>query len=167
MSETHSGQSSDPWSSRYLPIEDYAVIGDLHTVALVGKNGSIDWCCLPRFDSASVFGALLDAGKGGFFRIAPTNQEQGIAHKQKASARSPTSCRLSRSVGISTSIKSSARSPLTMGRCPLHSTADRPSTTRAIPTPWMYRGREPSSRARASVSAWLPHCLCNPMGKAG
>ena len=55
----------------YLPIDDYAVIGDLHTVALIGKNGSIDWCCLPRFDSPSVFGALLDAEKGGFFRISP------------------------------------------------------------------------------------------------
>jgi GH15 family glucan-1,4-alpha-glucosidase len=55
----------------YLPIEDYAVIGDLHTVALVGKNGFIDWCCLPHFDSPSVFGALLDADKGGYFRIAP------------------------------------------------------------------------------------------------
>ncbi|GCE06031.1 glycoside hydrolase family 15 protein [Dictyobacter aurantiacus] len=57
---------------KYLPIEDYALIGNLHTVALVGKNGSIDWCCLPRFDAPSVFGALLDAEKGGFFRIAPT-----------------------------------------------------------------------------------------------
>ncbi len=60
-------------SNTYLPIEDYALIGDLHTVALVGKNGSIDWCCLPRIDAPSVFGALLDAGKGGSFRIAPTD----------------------------------------------------------------------------------------------
>ena len=62
-------------SQPYLPVEDYALIGDLHSVALVGKNGSIDWCCLPRFDSPSVFGALLDAGKGGFFRISPTAME--------------------------------------------------------------------------------------------
>lgn len=57
--------------THYQPIEDYALIGDLHTAALVGKNGSIDWCCLPRFDAPSVFGALVDAEKGGFFRIAP------------------------------------------------------------------------------------------------
>jgi GH15 family glucan-1,4-alpha-glucosidase len=58
-------------SETYLPIQDYGVIGNLQTVALVGKNGSIDWCCIPRFDAPSVFGALLDAEKGGFFRIAP------------------------------------------------------------------------------------------------
>ena len=53
----------------YAPIENYGVIGDLHTVALVGDNGSIDWFCYPRFDSPSVFGAVLDHEKGGRFVI--------------------------------------------------------------------------------------------------
>jgi len=55
----------------YKPIEDYGIIGDLHSVALVGIDGSIDWCCLPNFDSPSVFAALLDEKKGGFFKISP------------------------------------------------------------------------------------------------
>ena len=57
----------------YLPIEDYALVGDLHTIALIGKNGSIDFMCLPDFDSPSVFAAVLDKQKGGFFQIAPEN----------------------------------------------------------------------------------------------
>ena len=65
----------------YLPIEDYGIIGDLHTVALVGKNGSIDWCCIPSFDAPSIFGALLDAEKGGFFSIAPQDTP-GMDQKQ-------------------------------------------------------------------------------------
>ncbi len=56
----------------YKSIDSYGVIGDLHTAALVGNDGSIDWCCFPNFDSASVFAALLDENKGGHFRIAPT-----------------------------------------------------------------------------------------------
>ncbi|ACY15164.1 glycoside hydrolase family 15 protein [Haliangium ochraceum] len=58
----------------YLPIENYGVIGDLHTVALVGVNGSIDWFCFPHFDSPSVFGAILDENKAGSFRIAPVHE---------------------------------------------------------------------------------------------
>src|SRR2546423_13662602 len=55
----------------YLPIEDYGLIGNMHSAALVGRNGSIDWLCMPHFDSPSVFGALLDDVKGGYFRISP------------------------------------------------------------------------------------------------
>lgn len=61
----------------FLDIADYGVIGDLRTVALVGVNGAIDWCCLPRFDGASVFGALLDDGRGGRFRIGVAGAERG------------------------------------------------------------------------------------------
>jgi GH15 family glucan-1,4-alpha-glucosidase len=55
----------------YKNIGDYGIIGDLHTIALVGIDGSIDWCCLPRFDSPSLFGAILDHKVGGYFKIAP------------------------------------------------------------------------------------------------
>ena len=63
----------------YKPIESYGIIGDLHTVALVGMDGSNDWCCLPHFDSPSIFAAILDERKGGFFKIASLYEAQ---HKQ-------------------------------------------------------------------------------------
>jgi GH15 family glucan-1,4-alpha-glucosidase len=56
--------------SNYKPIESYAIIGNTQTAALVNLDGSIDWCCLPRFDSPSVFAAILDSEKGGCFSIA-------------------------------------------------------------------------------------------------
>jgi GH15 family glucan-1,4-alpha-glucosidase len=56
----------------YLPIADHGIIGDLHTVALVGADGTIDWYCCPSFDSPSVFASILDRKKGGYYRIAPS-----------------------------------------------------------------------------------------------
>ena len=55
----------------YLPIAEHGIIGDLHSAALVGTDGTIDWYCHGRFDAPSVFGAILDAERGGFFRLTP------------------------------------------------------------------------------------------------
>ncbi|MET9881854.1 glycoside hydrolase family 15 protein [Streptomyces sp. NPDC006430] len=59
------------------PIEDYALIGDLMTSGLVGREGSIDWLCLPRFDSAACFAALLGDEENGHWRIAPAGAADG------------------------------------------------------------------------------------------
>jgi len=56
----------------YLPVAEHGVIGDLHSVALVGTDGTIDWFCPGRFDAPSVFAAILDRERGGYFRIAPS-----------------------------------------------------------------------------------------------
>ncbi|MFF3455121.1 glycoside hydrolase family 15 protein [Streptomyces sp. NPDC002730] len=65
--------------SPYLPIAEHGLIGDLHSAALVGTNGTIDWYCCPRFDSPSVFASILDANRGGSFELAaevPTRTRQ-------------------------------------------------------------------------------------------
>jgi GH15 family glucan-1,4-alpha-glucosidase len=59
-----------------LPIEDYGIIGDLHTVALVGRDGSIDWLCLPRFDSGACFAKLLGTEDHGCWKIAPKGSKR-------------------------------------------------------------------------------------------
>jgi hypothetical protein len=66
--------TDDMWRRRsdgYLPIEGYGLIGDGTTAALVGVDGSVDWLCVPRFDSPPLFCALLDSSRGGRFSVAP------------------------------------------------------------------------------------------------
>jgi len=64
----------------YQPIENYGIIGNMRTAALVGMNGSIDWYCYPHFDSPSVFGAILDHNKGGHFQVCPVGNH--VRNKQ-------------------------------------------------------------------------------------
>jgi GH15 family glucan-1,4-alpha-glucosidase len=61
--------------ARYPNISDHGLIGDLQTAALVTTDGCVDWFCCPRFDSPSVFGALLDADKGGYFQVKPDRDD--------------------------------------------------------------------------------------------
>ena len=60
-----------PPESRYKPIGDYGLISDMHSCALVARDGSIDWCCFPRFDSPAVFSRIIDWLKGGYVKVAP------------------------------------------------------------------------------------------------
>ncbi len=64
----------------FQPIESYGAIGNMRTLALVGANGSIDFFCFPKFDSPTVFAALLDPEKGGYFRITP--KLEGVRSRQ-------------------------------------------------------------------------------------
>jgi GH15 family glucan-1,4-alpha-glucosidase len=78
---TNANQDDRGRGMSYQPIENYGIIGNMHTIALVGINGSIDWFCMPSFDAPSVFGAILDEAKGGHFKISPTDTT-GVTHKQ-------------------------------------------------------------------------------------
>jgi len=66
-----------------LKIEDYALIGNTHTAALVGNNGSIDWLCMPRFDSGACFAALLGSPANGHWQITPSNPVRTVRRRYR------------------------------------------------------------------------------------
>ncbi len=76
-------QSSDNMHTMSEPIESYAVIGDLHTVALVSKSGSIDWLCLPHFDSEACFASILGDDSNGHWTIAPTSNIEAVSRRYR------------------------------------------------------------------------------------
>lgn len=67
-------------------IEDYALIGDMQTAALVCRDGTVDWLCLPRFDSPAVFAGLLGTEEHGFWRMGPVNGPGAGPHRPTAGA---------------------------------------------------------------------------------
>ena len=66
-----------------LPIENYALVGDCHTAALVGNDGSIDWLCLPRFDSGACFAALLGGPEHGRWLVAPAAKPRRVERRYR------------------------------------------------------------------------------------
>ena len=72
-----------PFSQPACKIEDYALIGDCETAALVGRNGSIDWLCWPRFDSGACFAALLGTPDNGLWRIAPVAENARVSRRYR------------------------------------------------------------------------------------
>src|SRR5260221_1828729 len=66
-----------------LPIENYALVGDCHTAALVGSDGSIDWLCLPRFDSGACFAALLGGPEHGRWLLAPAAPSRRVERRYR------------------------------------------------------------------------------------
>jgi GH15 family glucan-1,4-alpha-glucosidase len=65
-----------------LPIEDYALVGDRATAALIGRDGSVDWLCLPRFDSPACFAALLGDTDNGRWLLAPVDSDGVVATRR-------------------------------------------------------------------------------------
>ncbi|MCK4746139.1 MAG: glycoside hydrolase family 15 protein, partial [Bacteroidales bacterium] len=61
-------------SEDYQPIENYGIIGNMRSAALIGLDGSVDWFCFPHFDSPSIFAKILDCNKGGYFSIRPAGE---------------------------------------------------------------------------------------------
>jgi GH15 family glucan-1,4-alpha-glucosidase len=83
MSSTATARAPSPDRDSQSAIEDHALIGDLHTAALIAKDGSIDFMCLPDFDSGTCFASLLGTPDNGYWRIAPTRPARSVQRRYR------------------------------------------------------------------------------------
>lgn len=145
----------------YPAVENHGLIGDLQTAALISTDGTVDWFCAPRFDSPSVFGALLDRRNGGHFQLSP----DGVDYTSKQLYLPGTPILITRfhsADGVGelldfmpvTGAEATDRHRLirlvrmVRGACSSASTATHGSTTGAIRTSWRCTPRATSSAAQ-------------------
>ncbi len=154
----------------YLPIRDYAIIGDGRTVALVGRDGTVDWLCLPMLDASSVFAAVLDAGRGGSFSLAPaipftatrrylrlTNVLETLFLTDRGTVRVVDAMTLPAGAGLSPLRELARQVEGVSGRVPLQWRVVPRFGYAAWPTRFEWRGGVPIATARAqaiAISSW-------------
>ena len=173
--------------SPFPPIADYGFLSDCETTALVAPSGNVEWMCLPRMDSPSVFGAILDRDAGGF-RLGPAgvhgagraplpaghdDARDELGHAAAAGSSSATSCSIGpwhhdgRALAARTgaprptttpTTSCCARSAASTARCSSRSTASRCSTTAARAARWEYAGDGYHEGGRPSRTASTSSC---------
>ena len=157
-------------------IEDYALIGDIQTAALVGRDGSIDWCCFPRFDSGACFAALLGTPEHGRWLLAPAGAVPRVERRYRARhARSSRRCSRPTTAscasidfmpprGRAPSTSCASSKGVSRPRADAHGAASSASTTARI-VPWVRRDRRRTASRSPGPDALVPRTAVDTHGE--